>query len=124
MLAKILRARLRDEGEEREAHAALGIALFGFGAQLRDAGEVDFKKARHVRGDAPRHHHVVGGNLANLGPWLDPVPWPWFDDGMLDGNTVRRAWCVVRGLPGWRTFDVAENILLRYATGITAAGNP
>ena len=37
---------------------------------------------------------------------------------------MRRAWCVVRGLPGWRTFDVAQDVLFRHATGVAAAGDP
>src|SRR2546422_10451717 len=85
--AEILRARLRDEGEEREAHAALDVALFGLGAQLRDAREVDFKEAGDVCGHALRDDHVIGGDLADLGPRLDPVPLPRVDDRVLDQGT-------------------------------------
>src|SRR5439155_739151 len=96
MLAQILRAGFRDEREEREVHAPLGIALLRFAAQLRHAREVDFEEARHVRRHTPRHHHVIGRDLADLGPGLDTVAGPRLDGGVLDGTRA----CGGSGLAG------------------------
>ncbi len=125
MLAQILGARFRDEREEREVHPALGIRLLGFGAQLGHTREVDFEETGDVCRDAPRHHHVIGGDLADLGPGLDAVARPRLDGGMLDGATGGRgARCAVRGGGRWSLLDVSKDILLRHATGVTATRDP
>src|SRR4029077_8117354 len=124
MLAQILGARFRDEREEREAHPALGIRLLGFGAQLRHTREVDFEETGDVCRDAPRRHHVIGGDLADLGPGLDAVARPRLDGGVLYCTGALglgpRAW----GWSGGRAFDVAEDVLLRHAAGVPAPRNP
>src|SRR6266540_3835452 len=119
VLPQILGAGFGDEREEGEIHATLGIGLLRLAAELRDAGEIDLKEARDVRGDPPRRHHVIRGDLANLGPRLDAVAGPRFDGGVLDGT---RAWGLGPGDWGRRgTFDVAKDVLLRYTPRITAA---
>src|SRR5205807_6662453 len=112
------------EREDGEVHPALGICLLGFGAQLCHTREVDFEETGDVCRDAPRHHHVIGGDLADLGPGLDAVARPRLDGGMLYCTGALglgpRAW----GWSGRRAFDVAEDVLLRHAAGVTATRDP
>src|SRR5437899_9968252 len=124
MRAQILAARFRNECEEREVDPALGIALLGLAAQLRHAREVHFEKTRHVRRHALRHHHVIGGDLADLGPGLDPVARPRLDGGMLYCPRAQGLGPLAWGWNGWRAFDVAEDVLLRHPAGVPAARNP
>ena len=65
MLAQAVGDRLRDEREEGQVHAALGVLLLLLGPELRHAGVVDLEDRVHVRRDPARHHHVLGGELAD-----------------------------------------------------------
>src|SRR5258708_9619109 len=74
-----------------------------------------------MRRDAFRHHHVVGGDLADPGPRLDPVAGPGLDGRMLD---CTRAWGLGPGAWGRRcALDIAQDVLLGDTTGVPAARN-
>src|SRR5207247_3002536 len=106
---------------ERAVPPPLGIALLRLSAQLRHPREVDFEEARDVRRDAPRHHHVIGRDLPNLGPRLDAVARPRLDGGVLNGARSRESGAG----GGWRrcrsALDVAQNVLLGDTTHVAAA---
>src|SRR2546427_10553987 len=81
----MLGARLGDEREVGETHAALGVCRLMLAAELGPAAVVDLEEARHVRRGAARHDHVIRGDLADLRERLDPVTGPGLDHWMLDG---------------------------------------
>ena len=68
-----------DEGEVGEVDPALGVLGLLPGPESRDPGVVDLDQAVHVRRDPPRHDHVIGGELADPRPGLDPVALPGLD---------------------------------------------
>src|SRR5216117_1711696 len=125
MLAQVLGAGLRDKGEKREIHAAFGIALLGFSPQLHHAREVHLEEAGDVRRHTLRHHHVVGGDLADLGPRLDAVARPRVHGRMFDRTgRSRESGARSRGSRGGRgSFDVAQDVLFGHAARVTTAGD-
>ena len=120
VLAQILGAGFHDEREEGEVDTPLVVAPLRLAPQLRDTREIDLKEARDVRGHALRHHHVIGGDLANLGPRLDAVTGPRVDGRMLDtpgGSRERGAGSSLRR----SAFNVSEDILFGHTTRVPAA---
>ena len=77
--------RLRDEGQVGQVHAPVGVLLLLPRAELGDARVVDLEDRVDVRRDPAGHHHVLGRELPDARPGLDPVAGPG-----LDGRRVAR----------------------------------
>ena len=76
-----VRHRLGDERQIRQVHAAVGVLLLLPRAKLGDPGVVDLEDRVDVRRDPARHHHVLGRELPDPRPGLDPVARPGLDAG-------------------------------------------